>query len=116
MRIPSLPRRWRAPTLAAVVALTACGAGEATTTETPIRAETSTTADVESQESAEAPSTPDSATLSPGEAAERNIPLLQTPEDVWDVEVLSVADGSITTLREAVDGDRPILLWFWAPH
>lgn len=116
MRIQSLHHRWRAPTLAAVLLLTACGAGEATTGETPVRAETSTPADVESQGSAQAPSTGESATLSPEEAAERNIPLLETPGDVRDVQVLSVADGSITTLREAVDGDRPILLWFWAPH
>ena len=31
-------------------------------------------------------------------------------------EVLNVADGTATTLQDAVDGDRAVLLWFWAPH
>lgn len=31
-------------------------------------------------------------------------------------EVLLVADGSVTTLADAVTGDRPLLIWFWAPH
>ena len=54
--------------------------------------------------------------LSPEEAAAVNQPLLQESDDARDIEVLSVADGSISSLREAVVGDRPVLLWFWAPH
>lgn len=53
---------------------------------------------------------------SPEEVAAANLPLLQPSDDARDVEVLSVTDGSITSLRDAVDGDRPVLLWFWAPH
>jgi hypothetical protein len=49
-------------------------------------------------------------------AAEQNIPNLQTSDDVRDIEVVSVYDGSITSLREVVTGDRPVLVWFWAPH
>ncbi len=41
---------------------------------------------------------------------------LATSDDVRDIEVLSVDDGSVSSLRDAVDGDRPVLLWFWAPH
>lgn len=59
-------------------------------------------------------SQPDSA--SPADIAEANMTLLQPADDVRDFEVLDVTDGSIASLRSAVDGDRPVLLWFWAPH
>lgn len=48
--------------------------------------------------------------------AAENATELTEAADVRDFEVLSVQDGSITTLRDTVDGDRPVLLWFWAPH
>ncbi len=49
--------------------------------------------------------------------AEANLGDLESAaSDVRDIEVLDVADGSIATLREAVDGDRPVLLWFFSPH
>jgi hypothetical protein len=32
-----------------------------------------------------------------------------------DVEVLAVGDGSPVSLP-SLAGDRPVLLWFWAPH
>ena len=51
-----------------------------------------------------------------GEAAEANQAALQLSDDLRDIEVLDVADGSISTLRAAVDGDRPVLVWFYAPH
>ena len=50
------------------------------------------------------------------EVGEQNQTLLQSAEDARDVEVLDVSDGSIATLRDAVDGDRAVLLWFHAPH
>ena len=49
-------------------------------------------------------------------AADANIGLLQRGDDVRLIEVLNVADGSVATLDDAVWGDRPVLLWFWAPH
>ena len=49
-------------------------------------------------------------------AAEQNIPTLTVTDDARDIEVVSVFDGSVTTLRDSVTGDRPVLLWFWAPH
>lgn len=61
-----------------------------------------------------APDTPEAAAASV--AAEANIDQLQTSSDVRDIQVLDVADGSITSLRESTTGDRPVLLWFWAPH
>lgn len=48
--------------------------------------------------------------------AEVNQPLLQTSTSVLDIETLAVGDGSIATLRDVVDGDKPVLLWFFSPH
>lgn len=60
---------------------------------------------------------PDTAGLSEAEAAAaENLPLLQPADTVVDFEVLDVADGSISTLNQAVVGDRPVLLWFFSPH
>lgn len=51
-----------------------------------------------------------------GSAAAENIDDLTQSNNVLDIEVLDVADGSVSSLRQAVDGDRPVLLWFYAPH
>jgi len=32
-----------------------------------------------------------------------------------DTNILNVSDGSITSLRQVITADRPVLLWFWAP-
>jgi len=58
----------------------------------------------------------DPAAQAANEAAAANIDGLAQNSNVADIQVLDVADGSISTLRGAVDGDRPVLLWFWAPH
>ena len=50
------------------------------------------------------------------ELAADNIDDLASSDNVLDIEVLDVADGAISTLRAAVDGDRPVLLWFYSPH
>lgn len=95
---PQLSRRWPLRFLAApafAVLLAACGG----------------TASVDSA-AAEGVSSDASAE----EAAAANLPNLETGETVFDVEVLSVADGSVSSLRETVTGDRPVLVWFWAPH
>lgn len=36
--------------------------------------------------------------------------------DVPDVEVVDVATGAKVRLRSLFPGDKPVLLWFWAPH
>lgn len=41
---------------------------------------------------------------------------LETSDDVRRIEVLDVETGAPTTLADTVTGDRPVLLWFWAPH
>ncbi|MEZ5247504.1 MAG: hypothetical protein R2707_20615 [Acidimicrobiales bacterium] len=48
--------------------------------------------------------------------AEGNAETLATNDDVRLIEVLEVDTGEITTLTDTVTGDRPVLLWFWAPH
>lgn len=45
-----------------------------------------------------------------------NLRPAQPADNVLDMEVLAVGDGSIQTLRDVVDGDRPVLLWFFSPH
>jgi hypothetical protein len=57
--------------------------------------------------------------VTPEEAAERaaaNQPNLVVSDSPIDTQVLVVADGTVTSLADAVTGDRPLLIWFWAPH
>ena len=61
-----------------------------------------------------APATPEAAAA--GDAAAENQDDLAQSDNVLDIEVLDVSDGSKATLRDAVDGDRPVLLWFYSPH
>ena len=110
------------------LALAACGGGEsATSTDAAApaaveqTAETANTAEPASSAGDGASSSNGSQIplLSPDEAianAQVNQPTLQSAENVLDIETLAVADGSVQTLREVVDGDRPILLWFFSPH
>ena len=89
-----LPRRRRGLPAALVgvsLLISACGPGTAATPDTP-------------------------GASAAAEAAAANIDGLQRANNVLDIEVLDVADGSVSTLRSAVDGDRPVLLWFFAPH
>ena len=48
--------------------------------------------------------------------ADANIDSLASSDDVRLIEVLDVSTGNATSLAQAVDGDRPVLVWFWAPH
>jgi len=54
--------------------------------------------------------------LTVDERAEQSVATLVAADHPFDYEVVGVSDGAKTTLREVVDGDRPVLLWFWAPH
>jgi cytochrome oxidase Cu insertion factor (SCO1/SenC/PrrC family) len=49
-------------------------------------------------------------------AAEPDIDGLAASDDVRLTEVLDVETGEATTIADTVTGDRPVLLWFWAPH
>lgn len=87
-----------APIFAALV-LGACGGSNAVeSTEGPASVEGT-------------PSVPTAA-----ETAAANEATLQSADNPFDIEVLSVTDGTVASLREVVTGDRPVLVWFWAPH
>lgn len=132
--------------LAAGLVLAGCGGSETTTVSAPESidepAGTSTsTGKAESNDNASPDTTTDSTgessttsgstsvsetaadeptvSLDPAEAAsqaEANADAIETTDDGRTTQILSIADGSITTLQQAVTGDRPVLLWFWAPH
>ena len=48
-------------------------------------------------------------------AAETNAAALQLTSDFSRSEVLDGHTGQITSLAEVVTGDRPVLMWYWAP-
>ena len=37
-------------------------------------------------------------------------------DDVPSIEMVELSSGESVSLRSLVDGERPVLLWFWAPH
>ena len=41
---------------------------------------------------------------------------LQLTSDVATTQLLDTTDGGIAQLADVVTGDRPVLLWYWAPH
>lgn len=92
-------------TIAFALIAASCGG---TTEET---ASEVTTADPGAAETESAP-----AARSPEDEAAANIASLQIADNPLDTQVLNIVDGSVTTVREQVTGDRPVLLWFWAPH
>ncbi|MCB0994641.1 MAG: hypothetical protein KDB21_06105 [Acidimicrobiales bacterium] len=47
--------------------------------------------------------------------AETNAAMLAN-SDYPEVEVIDLGSGADVALREAVATDRPVVLWFWAPH
>lgn len=46
--------------------------------------------------------------------ASQNTPTLSS--DLSVSELFDTRTGEITNLSEVVTGDRPILVWYWAPH
>ena len=49
-------------------------------------------------------------------AAQTNEPGLQLTSDITSTQLLDTVDGNISQLADVVTGDRPVLLWYWAPH
>ena len=49
-------------------------------------------------------------------AASSNVATLALTSDVATTQLLDAADGSIAQLSDLVTGDRPVLLWYWAPN
>ena len=50
------------------------------------------------------------------EGASANGAAVAVSADVPDLEMVDVASGSSVRLASLVTGDKPLLLWFWAPH
>lgn len=92
---------FRGPLLSVLLVVTlvaaACGSESSTETSTSPAAPADTGATTSSESDTDAGS-------SPGAAA------------VTTIEVLDVVSGNATTIADTVTGDRPVLLWFWAPH
>ena len=49
-------------------------------------------------------------------AAEANEGQLQVAGNIATTELLDARTGEITSLSDAVSGDRAVLVWYWAPH
>lgn len=49
-------------------------------------------------------------------AASANQAAIQLTSDLSTSQLLDTADGGIAQLSDVVTGDRPVLLWYWAPH
>jgi len=108
LSVSERPGRLLALVASLVVALAACGGSS-----DPVETATGSGTDSPAVGSAD---DGDTGAVSAEEAAESNLALIQPADDARDQEVLDVRDGSVATLRDAVDGDRPVLIWFWAPH
>ena len=49
-------------------------------------------------------------------AASTNEATLALTGDLASTQLLDTTDGGIADLGDIVTGDRPVLLWYWAPH
>ena len=49
-------------------------------------------------------------------AAATNEAQLDLTGIITTTQLLDTADGGIAQLSDVVTGDRPVLLWYWAPH
>ncbi|MDH3754469.1 MAG: hypothetical protein OEU32_11420 [Acidimicrobiia bacterium] len=59
---------------------------------------------------------PGSAESSPAEPSEASSEQEAAPSDLPDVDVIDLATGDTVNLTSFAPSDRPIVLWFWAPH
>ena len=61
------------------------------------------------------PATPAPATPAPAETA--TAAATPVPEsDLPSVDLINVATGATVNLASFAPSDRPVVLWFWAPH
>ncbi len=100
---------------------TATTVAEAPGPDEPRDASPSTATDEPIDESMEEPALPDGDAVEPAagddapptEAAE---PAAAVDSVLPDVDVVDLATGETVNLASFAPADRPILLWFWAPH
>ena len=117
----------RLPVLAAALALViaSCGSGGAATTEpsapdADVAQNDAAQSDDAASDAAEDPrggapgdSTVDSEVADDGDAAS---PALAGPGDVPDLQMINMHTDEAISLQSVVDGQTPLLFWFWAPH
>ena len=82
----------------------------------PATAPAETGAATESQAPAEPDGDQPGSEGASGEGASANGAAVAVSADVPDLEMVDVASGSNVRLASLVTGDKPLLLWFWAPH
>ena len=106
--------RFRFIVCAATLALVAgaCGSDEATTVVEPTGAEEAASdAPAEATDSAAQDESP---TSSADEGAP--VPALAGHGDVPDLQMINMHTDEVISLQSVVDGQTPLLFWFWAPH
>lgn len=50
------------------------------------------------------------------DAADLNARSLDLTDDLSTSQLLDGRTGQVTTIRDVVTGDRPVLMWYWAPN
>ena len=91
---------------------TAAGGAESS----PATAPAETGAADESQAPAEPGGDQSGSDQASGEGSSADGAAVAVSDDVPDLEMVDVASGSNVRLASLVTGDKPLLLWFWAPH
>ncbi len=110
--MPEITRRRRRRRLVAltgtiVMVAAACGSSPEATVDTAVQEPAGTSSEVGEGVSS-GPEEPASSERSPDAPESSLFP---------NIEVVNVADSSTLNLStELAGGDRPVLLWFWAPH
>ncbi|MDZ4827906.1 MAG: hypothetical protein SGJ13_15805 [Actinomycetota bacterium] len=99
----------RRPLLAAALALTlaACGGGGDSDDRSAAADNDATTPPTETTAPTNAP---------PGSASDTTAPVPVGESPLPEVEVRDVATGESLQLAALLPSDRPLLVWFWAPH
>ena len=109
--------RFRFIVCAATLALVAgaCGSDEATTVVEPIGTEPADEAARDAPaEATDSAAQDESPTSSADEGAP--VPALAGHGDVPDLQMINMHTAEAISLQSVVDGQTPLLFWFWAPH
>lgn len=76
----------------------------------------SETTDPEAPVEREDSPTTSTAAADPSETAGTGSAVAAGPGDVPDLQMIDVHTGTTLDLQSVVDGQTPLLFWFWAPH
>ena len=107
--------RLRPIVLAAALALVAvaCGADDPPTVAEPATTEP-TVAEAAGETGAAA--TDEAVAEGSVDGSAAPAPAVAGPGDVPDLQMINVHTGTTLDLQSVVDGQTPLLFWFWAPH